>query len=314
MSVHFSTVGNCMCRVCSGNPPGLSSFRDFEKEAVEALHNVSSQTLFLDQAKRIDKLRFDTGDEWGEPTIFQTVRRLIFSNPDPDEGLLLFTYGCWLDMQARYVTVWTTYLMQAKNWICGMGPVPRGNFPPTTKHLLLTRETLKKYGTISQWFLQKINEITEKHGHAKGNIYRLAGEICSELYSKPDLVSELRQGVLPNNFSGGDHKRFWMFMMFLRRDNSIVRCLFTRALNKHKGGQKAVENWYNAEFFDPIECELPVDTWVSANWNKVSEKLKMADLQTENTSHVAKKARSFARENGFSPSVFDAILFYSRIE
>jgi hypothetical protein len=300
-----------MCRVCSGNPPDSSSFRGFEKRAIEALHSVNNQTLFLDQARRIDKLRFEAGDEWGESTIFQTVSSLIFSNPDPDEGLLLFTYGCWLDMQARYVTVWTTYLTQAKNWIHGMGSVPRGNFLPTTKHMLLTRETLKRYGTISKWFIQKINEIAEKQGRAKGNIYRLAGEICGELYSKPEVVSGLREGVLPNNFSGGDHKRFWMFIMFLRRDNSIVRCLFTRALSKYEGGQKAVEKWYDSEFFDPIECELPVDTWVSTNWNKVSERLKMADFQTKHTAQVAAKARELGRKNSLSPSVFDAILFFS---
>ena len=300
-----------MCRICSGNPPDALSFKDFKDKVIEALHRVNDQTRFLDEARKMDKLRFETGDEWGEPQIFRDNRRLIFSNPDADEGLLLFTYGCWLDMQARYVTVWTTYLTQAKNWIHGMGPVPRGNFPPTTKHLLLTRETLKRYGTISQWFLQKINEITEKHGPAKGNVYRLAGEICSELYSKPDVVSELRQGVLPRNFSGGDHKRFWMFMMFLRRDNSIVRCLFTRALSKYEGGQKAVEKWYDSEFFDPIECELPVDTWVSTNWNKVSERLKMADFQTKYTALVAAKARELARKNNLPPSAFDAILFYS---
>jgi hypothetical protein len=68
------------------------------------------------------------------------------------------------------------------------------------------------------------------------------------------------------------------------------------------------------QYFDPIECELPVDRRVSANWNNAFGRLKMLDFQTKNTSHVAKKARSFARENGFSPSVFDAILFYSGIE
>ena len=57
------TVGDCMCRVCSGNPPDPSSFREFEKQAIEALHSVNNQKLFLDQARKIDKLRFDTGDE-----------------------------------------------------------------------------------------------------------------------------------------------------------------------------------------------------------------------------------------------------------
>jgi len=303
-----------MCRVCSGNPPDPLSFREFEKKAIEALNSVKNQTQFLDEARRMDKLRFDTGDEWGEPTIFHTVRRLIFSNPNPDEGLLLFTLSCWLDMQAAYTTVWTTYLRQTKLWVDGKGPIPRGNFCHTTTHLLLTRRSIEKYKGIGQWFVQKITEIVEKHGHEKGNVYRLAGEICSDLYSKPDAASLLRSGFLPNNFSGGDHKRFWMFMMFIRRDNSVIKCLFTRALERFDKGQRAIRYWYDPEYFDPIECELPVDRRVSANWNSAFGRLKMPDFQTENTSHVAKKARSLAQENGFSPSVFDAILFYSGID
>ena len=303
--------GDCVCRICSGNPPDPLSFRDFETEAIEALRNVNNQMLFLDQARRMDRLRFDTGAEWGEPRIFNSVRRLIFGNPDSNEGLLLFILGCWLDMQAKYATVWTTYLGQAKHWITGKGPIPRGSFSPTTTHLLLTKQAVKNYGSISQWFVEKINGITEKHGQANGNIYRLAGDICNELYSKPSVVNQLRKGILPNNFSGGDHKRFWMFMMFLRRDDSIVRCLFTRALSKFEGGQEAVKNWHDPEFFNPLECELPVDTWVSKNWKKVFDRLKMADFQTKKIAQVAVKARELAWKNNLSPSVFDAILFYS---
>ncbi len=300
-----------MCRICDCNPPDPISFRGFEKKASEALHNINDKMMLLDQARIVDKLRFDSGDEWGEPSIFHTVRRLIFANPDPDEGFLLFTLGCWLDMQAKYVVVWDKYLRQAKNWIDDEGPVPRRKFTPTTKHLLLTRNSVKKNGNISRWFAQKINEIAEKHGKAKGNIYRLAGEICNDLYSKPEVVNSLRNGILPNLFSGGDHKRFWMFIMFLRRDNSIVRCLFTRALSKFEDGQKAAHYWYNSEYFDPIECELPVDTWVLTNWNKIFNKLKVTNFQTEYTSQVAAKAREIALKNNISPSTFDAILFYS---
>jgi hypothetical protein len=180
--------------------------------------------------------------------------------------------------------------------------------------LLLTRRGTQTYKGIGHWFVQKITEITEKHGHEKGNIYRLAGELCSDLYSKPEVVDSLRNGVLPNDFSGGKHKRFWMYIMFLRRDNSIVKCLFTRALSKLDNGQKAIQYWYDPKYFDPTECELPVDRRVLANWNSIFAKLRKPNLQTESTSIVAVKARSFARENGFSPSVFDAILFYSGTE
>jgi hypothetical protein len=302
---------NNVCRICSGDPPNHTGFSKFEQAIIKAARAVKTEGQFIDKAVAIDQIRFNTGDEWGEPQIANSVRRLVFSNPDPDQGLLLFTLGCWLDMQAKYTVVWNRYLQQAKNWIDGKGSIPRGNFAPTTTHLMLTKKAIEKYGNISQWFIQKIGEIAESRGKAKGNIYRLAGQICSELYAKPEVASWLENGILPRNFSGGDHKRFWMFLMFLRRDNSVVKCLFTRALSKFEGGQKAAQTWYDPEYFDPIECELPVDTWVLKNWNKTFEGLGIAELQTEETPKVAVKARLLAHKNNLSPSVFDALLFYS---
>jgi hypothetical protein len=299
-----------MCRVCEGNPPDPLAFRDFEMKILQALSDVKSQDTFLQQAIAMDKIRFKTSVEWGEPHIFNSVRRLIFTNPDPDEGLLLFTLGCWLDMQAQFTTVWTTYLSQAKNWMNNKGPLPRGNFTHTTPHLLLTRESLKRYGTISQWFVQKINRVAENHGQKKGNIYRLAGELCTELYSKSQVANSLNKGLLPTDFSGGDHKRFWMFMMFLRRDNNMLRCLFERALTNKPKGRKAVEYWYDPAYFNPIECELPVDRRVLSNWNQVTARFEKSKSPL-NRPEIANKARLLAQKQGVSPSVFDALLFYS---
>ena len=300
-----------MCRICNGNPLNPLGFAKFEKAIIKASRDVKTQEQFIDNAIKIDRIRFETGDEWGEPHIVDSVRRLIFSNPDPDDGLLLFTLGCWLDMQAKYVIVWNKYLQQAKNWIDGKGPIPRGSFTPTTTHLMLTKKLIEKYGNISQWFIQKIDSVTENRGKAKGNIYRLAGEICNDLYSKPDAVNSLRNGIRPNLFSGGDHKRFWMYVMFLRRDNSVVRCLFKRALSKFEDGQKAIQRWYDSDYFNPVECELPVDVWVLTNWNKIFDRLKVTSYQTKYPSQVAAKAREIALNNNISPSTFDAILFYS---
>ena len=300
-----------MCRMCKGDSPSPTSFGEFEKKVKAAIRNVNSLTDFLSKARAIDKLRFNTGDEWGEPDIYQSVKSLIFSNPDPDEGLYLFILGCWLDMQKDYTIVWNTYLKQAKNWINSKGPVPREKYRLTTKHMLLTKSSVTKYGNVGSWFVQKINQIAETNGKRNGNIYRLAGEICSDFYSKPGVAGYLRNGILPKLFSGGDHKRFWMFLMFLRRDNSVVRCLFDRALNKFAGGQKAAQYWYDEEYFNPIECELPVDTWVLTNWNKIFDKIGLASYKTESTAQVATKARELAIKNNMSPSAFDAICFYS---
>jgi hypothetical protein len=300
-----------LCRICCGDAPDPYGFRDFEVKAKRAIRGVNSLSQFLDEAKFLDKLRFDSGEEWGEPQIFHTVRRLIFANPDPDEGLLMFTLGCWLDMQAQYVTVWTTYLRQAKLWLDGEGSMPRGGFSPTKTHMSHTRRAVKKYGSISQWFIQKINDIATKHPKGEGNMYRLAGELCTDLYNKPQVVGSLRLGSIPNSFSGGDHKRFWMFMMCLRRDNSIVKCLFQRALGKFEGGEEAAKKWYDPQCYNPIECELPVDSWVLSNWNTLFNRIELPELLTPSRSEVARKARKLARKNGISPSTFDAILFYS---
>ena len=217
-----------MCRICDGEPPDPSIFERFKNTVLNAAENVTEETLFVNEAIRIDKLRFGRGDEWGEPRICQDVNRLIFKNPDPNEGLLLFTLSCWLDMTAPYTTVWTTYLQQAKRWIDDKGHVPRGEYRHTNPHLLLTLKTLKEYGSLGQWFIHKIESIVKNNGQESGNVYRLAGEMCMDLYSKPKTATSLKNGCLPNNFSGGDHKRFWMFLMqssFLNLIN-IHACIF----------------------------------------------------------------------------------------
>lgn len=265
----------------------------------------------MDQAKVVDKLSFDSGDEWGEPRIVKSVSDTIFSNPNADEGLLLFTLGCWLDMQAKYQIVWTNYLRQARLWLHGQGPIPRGRFEPTSKHLIQATEFLKDFGCISLWFANKINRIVKENGSAKGNIYRIAGELCTDLYCKPEVASQLKEGTLPKQFSGGDHKRFWMYLMFLRRDNSIMKCLFTRALSEVEVGKSAVQYWFDNQYFNPSECELPVDTWVLTNWNGMAKKLNLPSFNTKYTPQVAFKARELAQKVDISPSALDAILFYS---
>ena len=299
-----------MCRICDRDPPEASDFYNFRAKILEAKERINNLSNFIDEATNMDKLRFTRGDEWGEPNTRESVIRLVFSNPNPDEGLLLFALSCWLDMQAPYTTVWTTYLRQAKNWICGNSNVPRGKYPHTTPHLVLTRKTVKNQGNLSRWLVRTILTIVQNHGRNNGNLYRFSGEVCNDLYSKPEIVPLLRSGHLPTAFSGGDHKRFWMFTMFLRRDNSFVRCLFTRALSQVPDGQEAIRYWYGHEYFNPLECELPVDLRVLSNWNNVFKKIGMVDYLSQRRSQTARRARDIARASNVSPSVFDAILFF----
>lgn len=240
--------------------------------------------------------------------LFDTFSPILCQTGD----CFFFTLSCWLDIQVPYTTVWTTYLQQANNCISGGGKISRGNYPHTAPHLQLTMETVRSYGSISEWFIQTINDIVQKYGQSSGNLYRFAGEVCSDLYNlrRPRLINVLRRGQLPTNFSGGDHKRFWMFVMFLRRDNSVVRCLLTRALNHYPGGQQATQYWYDPTCFDPNECELSVDSRVFNNWNDLLRRTRIQNFNARSPRQVAEQARVLAQHHSISPSVFDAILFF----
>jgi hypothetical protein len=297
-----------MCRICEGIPLDFNGFRNqvlLLRQAVIDIHSL------VQNAIQVDNRRVSTGDEWGEPTIYNDVVEHIFRNPNPDEGLLLMILCCWLDMQQKYKTVWTTFLRQSRAWINGQGNIPRGNFPLTASHLLLTQRTINNCGnSISRWLVKTIINIVERNGQQTGNLYRFAGEMCGALYNKNDMIGEeLKGGQLPNNFSGGDHKRFWMLIMFLRRDNSVVKCLISRALSQHPDGQRAITYWYNTNYFNPNKCELPVDRRVFDKWNNLWLNLD-PNLSARNTPGVAEKARNIAHQHDVSPSIFDAILFF----
>ena len=83
-----------MCRLCENKALSAKTFNEFKISAIKSANNYESLGSFLSRAKALDKVRFDTGDEWGEPRIIQSVSSLIFANPNVDEGLLLFTLGC----------------------------------------------------------------------------------------------------------------------------------------------------------------------------------------------------------------------------
>lgn len=93
-----------MCRVCDGLPPNGGDYEEL----------VSMARLFGDAGSRnqpalvagvrdIDKHRFITGAEWGEPVSARYTQQLIFGNPDPDRGLLLFCYAAGWTYKCRSI-------------------------------------------------------------------------------------------------------------------------------------------------------------------------------------------------------------------
>ena len=297
-------------------------------------------------AIKADRCRFDHADYWADNTagVHDCMRKYIFgqcrgpsprktrgtsslakpasrrcaesSSPDPDRGLLLFILSCWYNLQLPADDVWTTHLAKHAKWIAGSSGRPRHYRDALVKpHQIRTKRVAEACrGGISQWFVETINAIAEQHGRRPGNLSRFVAKVGTDLYAAPpDLVNPLAAGCLPDGYNGPHHKRLWMLIMLLTRDRSAVRCLFTSALSQHRSprlnGRKALERWYDPSYFDPVECELPVDSRVADAWNRMCARINRPDLKRTTPSGIARQARMLARRHGQSPSIFDTLLY-----
>jgi len=303
-----------MCYLCEGRH---QDYEAYLSTVTQLRVRVTDEESFLASAAEADSLRFQGSPEWSEPPIAASVRDRIFLNPDPDEGLLLFILAAWLDLQAPYTRVWTQMLEQAQDWLHDRAwndptaRLPRGSFPPTRPHLLKTVDTLAapQYSRrISSWFASTITDIAQHQSIRRGNLYRFVGAVCRDLYEAKDKAfpSRMRQAALPTDYAGTHYKRLWMLVMFLRKDAHVVRCLIKRALATAERGAEAIEYWDDESYFDPMECELPVDTRVKAAW----ESLPFLTPGDRSIEAIACEARTLARKASVAPASFDALLFF----
>jgi hypothetical protein len=303
-----------MCYLCEGRS---QDYEAYLSTVTQLRVRVTDEDTFLASAAEADRLRFQGSPEWSEVPIAASVRDRIFLNPDPNEGLLLFILAAWLDLQAPYTRVWTQMLDQAQNWLNGNAwhdpdcALPRGAFGPTRPHLLKTVGTLAEpihSRKISSWFASTITDIAEHHSIRRGNLYRFVGAVCRDLYEAKDKVfpSLMHQGSLPTDYAGRHYKRLWMLVMFLRKDVHVVQCLMRRALATAERGAEAIEYWEDESYFDPKECELPVDTRVKAAW----ESLPFLAAGDKSIEAIGREARTLARKASVAPASFDALLFF----
>lgn len=303
-----------MCYFCKGERHDYKGY----VAAINSLQaGVTDKTSFLANSGLADKLRFQDSPEWSEPPIVSQVEASIFRNPDPEEGLLLFVLTAWLDLQARYTCVWNQMLPQTQGWLNTTAwtdpgaETPRDGFPLTRPHLLKTIATLANPAysrSIARWFTSAVTEIVEDNGTRKGNLYRFVSRVYADLYEAKYLafLRAMASGRLPDDYQGTHYKRLWMLMMFLTRDEGVIRCLLRRALSKVPGGEEALEYWADNRYFDSAECELPVDVRVNEAWKK----LPFAGGSPLSVEAVARQARELARSASSSPSAFDALLFF----
>jgi hypothetical protein len=293
--------------------PNNEEYRNYISELY---HSAIDTKSFITNAIIADRHRFTYGKEWAETPQINQIRRCIFGNDNPSAGLLLFVLSCWLDLQASYKVVWSTYLDQADRWIQlhawknSENGLPRGNYKQTKTHLLKTINTLSspKYNhSFAEWFTYTVIDIVDQNGSNNGNIYRFVSKVCNDLYeaSNGNFLNSVTKGNLQDTYAHQHYKRLWMLVMFLRRDKTVIQCLLKRSLQQEQNGQRALDYWYNEHFFNPIECELPTDSRVQASWMK----LKFLGPTLKTAEQVAMSARMLARKNNISPSTFDAILF-----
>lgn len=261
---------------------------------------------FIREAAKLDKFRFETSYEWYEPKTYENTKRFIFENPNPDKGLLLFFLCCWLDLQMDYRIIWSRHLEKASYWIDDPKrfEIPRGSYPATMPNLIKTLNVANSFGSISNWFIETILNIVKDNSKNKGNLYRLAGHIMSDLLEPSkylsSTISYLKQG---NADLLGNWKRLWMLIMFLRRDNNIIKNLLGKAFENKKNGMKALNYWYDKDYFNKNESELPVDI-------RIKERLpRLWGLGELSEKDVSYKAHEIAKNYKIPPSTFDAIFF-----
>jgi len=334
-----------MCKVHEKTQVDYDAFEAEIRRLQQAIPAECPIPELIRYATAADRRRFDYADYWADNTvgIHDHLRKYIFGqcssksprrvrgassltaprlcgwsdDPDPDRGLLLFILSCWYNMQLPAEDVWTRHLVRHDGWIAGSRGRPSHRFDASVAphQLRTTRVAEACRGGISSWFVRTINAIADRYGPRQGNLSRFVSQVCTDLYAAPpDLAKPLAAGRLPDGYSGPHHKRLWMLVMLLRRDNGAVRCLFTRALCQHHAprlnGRQALDRWYDPSYFDPVECELPVDSRVVESWNRLCTRIDRPEWQRQTPSAIARQARILARGQGQSPSTFDALLYF----
>ena len=295
----------------------ISNYYEFIEKIEEEKRKISLNNMndFIELSKKLDNIRFSTSAEWEEPIINYTVKNLIFNNNNKDRALTLFTMTCWLDLQSKYTTVWTTYLEQLNRWLDNLGRMPRENYKQSSVHLLKTSNLIKD-DSVSSWYISSILSIVNENGKSEGNIYRFVYYVmrdlyCSTTYETQKGLIDMEDGIRNSRINGGRHKRLWMLIMFLRRDKCKIKKFFEDALKtKGKIGKKALQYWYDDEYFNEIECELPVDSRIKESW------LNLPILKNytmgESEEKIADSAYNLAKEYDVSPSIFDYMFFSNK--
>jgi len=288
--------------------------------------NLNQTRSFVEVCRKLDQLRFAGTVDWdglGE-AIFKSTTKA-------STRLLLFWLCSIIDQFYGYVQVWTDgenamlkllensprSLSDITNKIRDMRKDGKGNivgritfdhrqFALVRDDYLRIKNTfdfLFEHGDpqedVGKKFVRALGEFIASC-QGKGGILKVAYFLDGWLFSN-QLVPEKPSLADLEKFRGKQRKRLWMFMMFLRRDPSVLG-LLARSLEEVYGqneGKVLYRKWADAERFDPRELDLPTDMWNTRLFKAMIGQLGV-DIKG-----ARRIARELASEYGTSPSVFD---------
>jgi hypothetical protein len=307
-----------VCRSCDGNFPAPSDHRALSDAAAALRRRVALEHLkadddqFIREGVSLDQLRFKgplalASPEWGQPQTAPATARYIFRAPDLAHALTLFVLACWYDAQEQYVTVWSRRIAQLDQWMHSRekseATLPSARSGPWTRSIAWKTWQRCESGGFQEWLAGTINSIAEgSHGPA-GNTYRLIGRLARELTSPGQTTRGAFAALEAGHYSPAMFKRAWMLMMFLRRDQGVIRCVLERSLAGAARGAEAVERWYDDGVFSQLESELPVDK------RMLTIGRELFGTPSSDEAAVLSQAHSWGQEHGLAPSTLDALFF-----
>ncbi|UCE15269.1 MAG: hypothetical protein JSV12_05110 [Candidatus Bathyarchaeota archaeon] len=283
---------------------------------------------FVRVCRKLDELRFRSTVNWG------VLGKNIFRNSQLKASTRLFLF--WLcsiiDQFYGYVTLWTKgekamlrliednprSFSEVKDKIENLRRDRKGNILGDIffngGKIGLVRDDYKRINNSFE-FLTRYNKPEPNLGikfakvlgeliagcHGKNGVLKMAYFLDGWMFSNI-LISLDPTLTELHRFREKPRKRLWMFIMFLRRDPSVLN-LFQKALIEVHGnnnGNALFSIWNDKSRFDPKEVELPGDMW-----NQRLFKALLSELPKFLKQKPKQTARELALRYDLSPSIFD---------
>ncbi len=162
---------------------------------------------------------------------------------------------------------------------------------------------------IGEWVSAVILQIIQKHGKSSGNIYRFVFELLSKsgplnflsIGLDQEALSRLSEGKRCGRiFNGGSSKRLWALINYLRRDNGEIKKILIDSLgNSAVNNATALDYWYNNEYFNENECEMPIDYYLAKKWAGI-----VKETRNKKPADISEEAYKAAKQARCSPAIF----------